>query len=171
MNLNHVHGEVCSVQHYVIQFAALHWFSLDTLVSFTNTTDRYDITEILWKVAFNTMTLNLIHNPLNVTSKTLRSMYTFFPCFILIVASKIITKFIRNTRINNLKSWYGRFFLFHWYYSTVDWLNNHSHGGTRIKIDSLGTINWENTITHVKSKMAAIFFKMAAIPGNHSCFY
>ena len=51
VNLNHAHGEVCSIQHYVIKFAAVQWFSLDTLVSFTNTTDRYDINEILMKVA------------------------------------------------------------------------------------------------------------------------
>ena len=37
--------------------------------------------------------------------------------------------------------------------------------------DSLGTTYWENLVSHVKFKMAAIFFKMAAIPGNHSCFY
>jgi hypothetical protein len=32
------------------------WFSPDTLVSFTNKADRYDITEILLKVALNTIT-------------------------------------------------------------------------------------------------------------------
>ena len=60
VNSNHVHGEVCSIQHYVIKFAAVQWFSLDTLVSFTNTTDSYDINQILLKVALNTMTLNPI---------------------------------------------------------------------------------------------------------------
>jgi hypothetical protein len=33
------------------------WFSLGTLVSSTNKTDRHDITEILLKVALNTITL------------------------------------------------------------------------------------------------------------------
>jgi len=33
------------------------WFSPGTLVSFTNKTDRHDITEILLKVALNTITL------------------------------------------------------------------------------------------------------------------
>ena len=37
--------------------------------------------------------------------------------------------------------------------------------------DSLGTSYSENSVSHVKFKMAAIFFKMAAIPGNHNCFY
>jgi len=33
------------------------WFSPDTLVSSTNKTDHYDITEVLLKVALNTITL------------------------------------------------------------------------------------------------------------------
>jgi hypothetical protein len=35
------------------------WFSPGTLVSFTNKTDRHDITELLLKVALNTITLTL----------------------------------------------------------------------------------------------------------------
>ena len=35
--------------------AAGRWFSLGTLVSSTNKTDCHDITEILWKVALNTI--------------------------------------------------------------------------------------------------------------------
>jgi hypothetical protein len=35
------------------------WFSPDTPVSSTNKTDRHDITEILLKVALNTITLTL----------------------------------------------------------------------------------------------------------------
>jgi len=34
------------------------WFSPGILVSSTNTTDRHDITEILLKVALNTITIN-----------------------------------------------------------------------------------------------------------------
>ena len=34
------------------------WFSQGIPVSSTNKTDRHDITEIFWKVAFNTITLN-----------------------------------------------------------------------------------------------------------------
>jgi hypothetical protein len=33
------------------------WFSLGTLVSSTNKTDRHDITEIVLKVTLNTLTL------------------------------------------------------------------------------------------------------------------
>ena len=40
--------------------AAGRWFSLGTPVSYTNKTDRHDITEILLKVALNTITLTLI---------------------------------------------------------------------------------------------------------------
>jgi len=45
---------------YVIKFVRLVaglWFSLCTLVSFANKIDRHDITEILLKVALNTITL------------------------------------------------------------------------------------------------------------------
>ena len=55
---NLVHGEVYSIQHYVIKFASdLRQVcgSLGTLVSSTNKTDRHDITEILLKVALNTI--------------------------------------------------------------------------------------------------------------------
>jgi hypothetical protein len=37
----------------------LNWFSPGTSVSFTNKTDRHDITEILLKVALNTITITL----------------------------------------------------------------------------------------------------------------
>jgi hypothetical protein len=55
-----VHGEVYSIQHYVIKFVSdlqhtmYLWFSPDTSVSSTNKTDRHNITEILLKVASNT---------------------------------------------------------------------------------------------------------------------
>jgi hypothetical protein len=50
---NPTHGEVYSVQHYVISLSATcggRWFSP------INETDRYDITEILLKVALSTIT-------------------------------------------------------------------------------------------------------------------
>ena len=55
---NPVHGEISSIQHYVIKFVSDFrqvWFSA---VSFTNKTDRHEITEILLKVALNTIKLN-----------------------------------------------------------------------------------------------------------------
>jgi hypothetical protein len=44
------------------------WFSPDTLVSSTKKTDRHDITEILLKVAFNTVLVHLknIESPVHV---------------------------------------------------------------------------------------------------------
>ena len=42
--------------------AAGRWFSPGTLVSFTNKTDHHDITEILLKVAVNTINSNQIFN-------------------------------------------------------------------------------------------------------------
>jgi hypothetical protein len=44
----------------VIKFVSDWWFSPGTLVSSTNKTDCYDITEILLKVALNTINLNLM---------------------------------------------------------------------------------------------------------------
>ena len=56
---NPVHGEVYSIQHYVIMFVSelrqVSGFSPDTPVSSTNKTDHNDITEILLKVALNTI--------------------------------------------------------------------------------------------------------------------
>jgi len=59
VNSNPVHGEVYSIQHYVIKFVSD--FSPGTPFSSTNETDCYDITEILLKVALNTISLNLQH--------------------------------------------------------------------------------------------------------------
>jgi hypothetical protein len=59
VNSNPVHGEVYSIQHYVIKFVSD--FSPGTPVFSTNETDRHDIAEILLKVALNTISLNLQH--------------------------------------------------------------------------------------------------------------
>ena len=57
MSLNPVHGEVYSIQHYVIKFVSE--FSLGTPVSSNNITDCHNITEILLKVMLNTTTPTL----------------------------------------------------------------------------------------------------------------
>ena len=60
---------ICCVSFYVHVFVFLQlksyeifatgrWFSLDAPVYSTNKTDRHDITEILLKVALNTITLS-----------------------------------------------------------------------------------------------------------------
>jgi hypothetical protein len=55
---NPAHGEVYSIQLYVIKFVSHLWkFSSGTPVSSINKTDRHDTTEILLKVALNTITL------------------------------------------------------------------------------------------------------------------
>ena len=57
---NPIHGEVYLIQHYVIKFVSdlrqVGGFSPSTPVFFTNKTDRHIITEILLKVALNTIT-------------------------------------------------------------------------------------------------------------------
>jgi len=56
---NQAHGEVYSIQHYVIKFVSDLWQVDGFLwVSSTNKTDCHDITEILSKVALNTIILN-----------------------------------------------------------------------------------------------------------------
>ena len=52
---NAVRDEVYSIQHYVIKFVSDLLFSLGITVSSTSKTDRHDITEILLKVALNTL--------------------------------------------------------------------------------------------------------------------
>jgi len=53
---NTVHGEVYSIQHYVIKFVSDLRQVVGTPVSSNNKTDRHDIPEILLKVALNTTT-------------------------------------------------------------------------------------------------------------------
>ena len=62
VSLNPAHGEVYSIQHYVIKFVSdmrqiCMWFTPRNLVSSTNKTDLQNITEILLKVALNTISL------------------------------------------------------------------------------------------------------------------
>ena len=61
VSLNPTHGGVYSLQHYVIKYVSdmlqVGGFLLVLLVSSTNKTDRHDITEILLKVALNTINL------------------------------------------------------------------------------------------------------------------
>jgi hypothetical protein len=51
-----VHEQITIIGRLRVQYAG-RWFSPVTPVSFTNKTDRHDITEILLKVALNTITL------------------------------------------------------------------------------------------------------------------
>jgi len=61
VSFNSAHGEVYSIQHYVIKFVSDLWQVSGFLwVSSTNKTDRHDIAEILLKVALNIITLTLI---------------------------------------------------------------------------------------------------------------
>jgi hypothetical protein len=59
VSLNHVHGEVYSMQHNVIKFVndlrQFCGFSPGTRVSSTNKTDHHDITEMLLKVVLYTI--------------------------------------------------------------------------------------------------------------------
>ena len=59
LSSNSIQGEEYLIQHYVIKFVKdlrqVSKFFPGTPVSSTNKTDRFDITEILLKVAFNTI--------------------------------------------------------------------------------------------------------------------
>ena len=57
VSLNPAHGEVLLIQHYVIKLVSdLRQVSGFLRFSSTNKTDHHDITEILLKVALNTIT-------------------------------------------------------------------------------------------------------------------
>jgi hypothetical protein len=62
---NSAHGEVYSIQHYVIQFVSdlrkVGGFS-GTLVPSTNKTDSHDITEILLKVVLTLIIITSLSN-------------------------------------------------------------------------------------------------------------
>jgi hypothetical protein len=55
------------------------WFSPDTPVSSTNKTDRHDITEILLKVAVNTITFTLLWRQIKM-GQCISKVYN--PCFL-----------------------------------------------------------------------------------------
>jgi hypothetical protein len=59
---NPIHGEEYWMQHYVIKFVSnlrqVRGFLWRALVSSTNKTDRHNITEMLLKVALNTINPN-----------------------------------------------------------------------------------------------------------------
>ena len=52
VSLNLAHGEMYLMQHYVIKFVTIRWFSP---VSSNNKTDGHDITDIFLKVVLNTI--------------------------------------------------------------------------------------------------------------------
>jgi len=58
VNSNTAHGEVCTIQHYVIKFVSdlqqVDDFHRVTPASSINKTDHHDIAEILLKVALHT---------------------------------------------------------------------------------------------------------------------
>ena len=65
----------------LISVSACPWFSPGTLVSSTNKTDHHDITEILLKVAFSTITLKIYINNSECNNRN----YFFFPALKLYV--------------------------------------------------------------------------------------
>jgi hypothetical protein len=58
---NPFHGEVYSIQHYVIKFVSDLLVSPDSPVSSTNKTDCKDITEILLTVALNAINHSFLY--------------------------------------------------------------------------------------------------------------
>ena len=87
---NPVHGKVYSLQHNVLELSLsvtcdksgfLHWGSPD---SFTNKTDRNDITEVLLKVVLNTITQTspktCLHNCLHTSTVTVNKQ-RFINCY------------------------------------------------------------------------------------------
>jgi hypothetical protein len=83
VSLNAAHGQVYSIQHYVIKFVSdlrqVGDFFWVLPVSSTNKIDRYDITEILLKVALKTITLilNKLMQRHNIWQSTLRLLFKY----------------------------------------------------------------------------------------------
>jgi hypothetical protein len=63
MSLDPAHGGIYSIQHYLVNFVSdlrqVGGFIRVLRFSFTNKIDRHDITEILLKVVWNTLTLTM----------------------------------------------------------------------------------------------------------------
>ena len=76
---NRVHGEVYSIQHYVIKFVSDLRQVGGTLVSSTNKTDRHDITELLLKVALNTIKQTNSAQGQNMVLYFPQNMVLYFP--------------------------------------------------------------------------------------------
>ena len=76
---NPVHGEVYSIQHYVIEFVSdlqqVRRFSPGTLASATNKTYHHDITEILLKVALNTINQTKLNGKKSLICNTVGITY------------------------------------------------------------------------------------------------
>ena len=68
---------------YQVQLASGRWFSPNTPVSSTNKTDRHNITEILLKVALNTITLTSI---LSLLSSVMQIVVCPFVLFLFVIA-------------------------------------------------------------------------------------
>jgi len=90
---NPVHGELYSIQLYVIKFVSdlrqFGDFFPGTSVSSTNKTDCNDITEILLKVALNTIN----HNPV--------LQWVFFQSYYIKTIKTYISNLLRTTRFRN----------------------------------------------------------------------
>jgi hypothetical protein len=89
-DLNPAHGEMYSIQHYVIKFASdlpqVSGFSVGTSVSSINKTDHHDITEKLLKVALNTIN----HIP---RKKTLKLQILLMYCIVSLSTSVLVIFF------------------------------------------------------------------------------
>jgi hypothetical protein len=83
------------VQHYVIKFVSGLWFSPGSSI---NKTDRHDITEILLKVALNTITLILTYEWMFVFTKC---FYLHVFCFFGIVQVQSIMKKILHNKTSS----------------------------------------------------------------------
>ena len=69
MSLNPVHGEVYSIQIYVIKFVSALRQVSGFLQTSTNKSDRHDIAEILLKVVLNTINQPIISKEMSVSQE------------------------------------------------------------------------------------------------------
>ena len=101
VSLNPTHGEVYSIQHYVIKFVSDLRQVGGSPVFSTNKTDCHDITELLLKVVLNTITLKIniyffsIHVQTSIIFNTVQ-IKLFQIILELIQLKKSLTVFIYN---------------------------------------------------------------------------
>jgi hypothetical protein len=134
---NPAHGEVYSIQHNVIKFFSVRWFSPATSVSSTNKTDCQDKADIVLKVAINTITITItrililinrvqIYLPLTSSSVSMLWYYFLFRFILRCMSTICFTHRVKSTLRSRVK-WQSKTMTLkdalHWYFKKQNYNN------------------------------------------------